>query len=64
MDERPSLGTHQQTERFRIESTANVFFDESNLFPEQEFDVLDIHLKLDATKCVQKRCYFIYCNCL
>ena len=47
------LGTHQQTERFRIESTGKVFFDETNI-PEQEFDVLDIHLKLDASKCVQR----------
>ena len=47
------LGTHQQTERFRIESTASVFFEESNL-PEQEFDVLDIHLKLDASQCKQR----------
>ena len=47
------LGNHQQTERFRIESTGKVFFDETNI-PEQEFDVLDIHLKLDASKCVQR----------
>ena len=47
------LGTHQQTERFRIESTGKVFFDETNI-PEQEFDELDIHLKLDASKCVQR----------
>ena len=47
------LGTHQQTERFRIESTGKVFFDESNL-PQQEFDILDIHLKLDASQCVQR----------
>jgi len=47
------LGMHQQTERFRIESTGKVFFDETNI-PEQEFDVLDIHLKLDASQCVQR----------
>ena len=30
-----------------------MFFDETNL-PEQEFDALDIHLKLDASQCVQR----------
>jgi len=47
------LGTHQQNQRFRIESTGKAFLDESNL-PEQEFDLLDIHLKLDASQCSQR----------
>jgi len=47
------LGFHNQDERFRIESTGKVFFDEENI-PEQEFDTLDIHLKLDASECVQR----------
>ena len=47
------LGFHHQNDRFRIESTGKVFFDETNI-PEQEFDTLDMHLKLDASKCVQR----------
>ena len=44
------LGFHHQSQRFRIETTGKVFFDETNI-PENEFDVLDIHLKLDASQC-------------
>jgi hypothetical protein len=47
------LGSHTQDERFRIESTGQVFFDEENI-PENEFDTMDIHLKLNASKCVQR----------
>ena len=47
------LGTHSKDERFRIESTGKVFFDEENI-PENEFDTMDIHLKLNASKCVQR----------
>ena len=47
------LGSHAQDERFRIESTGKVFFDEENN-PENEFDTMDIHLKLNASKCVQR----------
>ena len=47
------LGFHHQNDRFRIESTGKVFFDETNI-PEQEFDTLDVHLKLDASRCVQR----------
>tara|TARA_Y100000590_G_scaffold247281_1_gene277836 strand:+ start:1949 stop:2587 length:639 start_codon:yes stop_codon:yes gene_type:complete len=47
------LGFHNQDERFRIESTGKVFFDEEDI-PQQEFDSLDIHLKLDASECVQR----------
>jgi len=47
------LGTHSKDERFRIESTGKVFFDEENI-PENEFDTMDIHLKLNAKKCVQR----------
>ncbi len=47
------LGFHHQSERFRIESTGKVFFDETNI-PEDEFDTLDIHLKLDASQCAQR----------
>ena len=47
------LGSHSQDERFRIETTGKVFFDEENI-PEGELDFLDIHLKLNAKKCVQR----------
>ena len=47
------LGFHHQSQRFRIESTGKVFFDETNI-PENEFDILDLHLKLDASQCKQR----------
>ena len=47
------LGFHHQTERFRIETTGNAFFDESNL-PENESDLMDVHLKLNAEDCKQR----------
>ena len=53
MEGNVKLGSHAQDERFRIESTGKVFFDEENI-PENEFDTMDIHLKLNASKCVQR----------
>ena len=47
------LGFHFKDDRFRIESTGKAFLDETNL-PTQEFDLMDIHLKLDATECKQR----------
>ena len=47
------LGFHHQSQRFRIETTGKAFFDETAL-PENEFDSLDVHLKLDASQCVQR----------
>jgi hypothetical protein len=41
------LGFHFKDDRFRIESTCNAYFAEENL-PTQEFENLDIHLKLYA----------------
>ena len=41
------LGFHFKDDRFRIESTCGAYLDETNL-PDQEFDNLDIHLKLHA----------------
>ena len=38
------LGFHHKDDRFRIESNIT----------EQEFDTLDVHLKLDASRCVQR----------
>jgi len=47
------LGVHAKDQRFRIESTGKVFFDESNI-PEEEFALLDINLKLNAEECKQR----------
>ena len=41
------LGFHFKDDRFRIESTCDAYLDETNL-PDQEFDTLDINLKLHA----------------
>lgn len=47
------LGFHFKNDRFRIESTCKAFIDEENL-PLQEFDFMDIHLKLHAEECKQR----------
>ena len=47
------LGYHFKNDRFRIESTCDAHLDESNL-PEEEFDLLDIHLKLYAKDAKQR----------
>ena len=47
------LGFHHQSELFRIETTGKAFFDETNL-PEDEFDLMDINLKLNAHECKQR----------
>ena len=47
------LGFHHQSERFRIEATGKAFFDETNL-SEDEFDLMDINLKLNAQECKQR----------
>jgi len=47
------LGFHHKEQRFRIETTGKVFFDESNL-PNEEFDLMNIHLKLNAEQCKQR----------
>ncbi len=47
------LGFHFKDDRFRIESTAKAYFDETNL-PMAEFDLMDIHLKLHAEDCKQR----------
>lgn len=39
--------------QFRIESTTKVFLDETNL-PQEEFDLMDIHIPLDATQAKQR----------
>ena len=47
------LGFHFKDTRFRIESTCGAFFDENNL-PTEEFDLMDIHLKLHAENAQQR----------
>ena len=45
------LGWHQKDRRFLINSTANVSVDESTIVEGQEFDLLDLHLKINAQEC-------------
>jgi len=47
------LGFHFKDTRFRIESTCGAFFDENTL-PTEEFDLMDIHLKLHAENAQQR----------
>ena len=47
------LGFHFKDNRFRIESTCGAYFDENNL-PVQEFDLMDISLKLHAENAQQR----------
>ena len=47
------LGYHFKNDRFRIESTCDAFLDETNL-PAEEFDLMDIHLKLHAENAKQR----------
>ncbi len=47
------LGFHFKHDRFRIESTCGASLDESNL-PVQDFDEMDIHLKLHAENAKQR----------
>lgn len=47
------LGYHFKTDRFRIESTCDAHLEEANL-PEDEFDLMDIHLKLHAENANQR----------
>ena len=47
------LGFHHQSQRFRIETTGKAFFDETKV-PENEFDTMDINLKLNVSECSQR----------
>jgi len=47
------LGFHHTDQRFRIETTGKAFFDESSI-PQEEFDLMDINLKLYAQECKQR----------
>lgn len=44
------LGWHQKEKRFLISSTVPVSINESNI-SEQDYDLLDLNLKMDAQKC-------------
>ncbi|WP_268541775.1 hypothetical protein [Candidatus Nitrosotenuis cloacae] len=44
---------HYKGQQFRVESTAKVFLDETNV-PQGEFDLMDVHLTLDATQAQQR----------
>ena len=44
---------HYKGQQFRIESTVKVFIDESNI-PQDEFDLMDVHINLDATQAKQR----------
>ena len=45
------LGWHQRDKRFLINSTANVSIDESDIMEGQEFDLLALHLQMNAQEC-------------
>lgn len=47
------LGFHFKSDRFRIESTCGAYLDETNL-PTEEFEMMDIHLKLHAENATQR----------
>ncbi|HEY4680655.1 MAG TPA: hypothetical protein VIH04_05250 [Nitrosarchaeum sp.] len=47
------LGFHFKDNRFRIESTCGAYLDENDL-PAQEFDLMDIHLKIHAENAKQR----------
>lgn len=44
---------HYKGQQFRVESTAKVFIDETAV-PQEEFDLMDVHLTLDATRAQQR----------
>ncbi len=50
---RTKLGFHFKDDRFRVEASEKVSFDETNL-PQEEFELMDLHLKLNAEMCKQR----------
>ncbi|MBI5697472.1 MAG: hypothetical protein HZC29_03025 [Thaumarchaeota archaeon] len=44
---------HYKGQQFRVESTAKAFIDESQI-PQGEFEMMDVHLYLDATQAQQR----------
>jgi hypothetical protein len=53
VNNKTKFGFHTKDQRFRIESTGKAYFDESNI-PEEEYNLLDINLKLNAEGCKQR----------
>ncbi|MEK6965852.1 MAG: hypothetical protein AABW62_00270 [Thermoproteota archaeon] len=47
------LGFHHLDQRFRIETTGKAFFDEISI-PQEEFDLMDVNLKLHTEECKQR----------
>ena len=47
------LGFHFKNDRFRLESTGDAAINQASL-PDAEFDLMDIRLVLDASKCKQR----------
>lgn len=47
------LGFHHLDQRFRIETTGKAFFDEGSILQE-EFDLMDVNLKLHTEECKQR----------
>ena len=47
------LGFHFKNDRFRVESTCDAYLNETNL-PDQEFELMDINLKLHAENAKQR----------
>lgn len=47
------LGFHHLDQRFRIETTGKAFFDEGSI-PQEEFDLMDVNLKLHTEECKQR----------
>jgi len=52
-ERKTKLGFHFKSDRFRIESTCDAYLDEVNL-PDNEFELLDINLKLHAENAKQR----------
>ena len=52
-NKKTKLGYHFKDDRFRIESTCDAYLEEANL-SEDEFDLMDIHLKLHAENAHQR----------
>ncbi len=52
-ERKTKLGFHFKNDRFRVESTCDAYLDETNL-SNQEFELMDINLKLHAEKAKQR----------
>ncbi len=52
-ERKTKLGFHFKNDRFRVESTCDAHLDETNL-PDQEFELMDINLKLHAENAKQR----------